>query len=234
MTLVVATRSNLRRRMAALALALSLTPAVAQTGPDAGAADGPPRHLWVELREVDDAGAPAGRGPTFASADSRGGDARAVATARRAEDAAPLRLRMLNGAEAESYLGRQELRPWLEWAWTPGGPALAGGSEAVELGRALKLRALWPGGGAPVTVTLRSDAVAARDDTPDGSDVRPRPEAELARRGVMTTVRVPLGAWVAIASSGEPPPPSAAGTVSSREAGSARARRLELRVTLAD
>jgi len=208
----------------------------------------PRRNLVVELRETEAVeGSATTTGAAGAvvvgSAGHRATGGFQVATQRRSGAlASSQRLLVLNGAEAEARVGRREPMQWLQWAWTSYGPELIGGSEWVESGRSVRLQPRWPGGRAPVTVTIRHDVAAppspglpSRFD-PDGL---PRREpAGLDGIGVLTTVTVALGEWIAIASarSGEEalerrPAP---GTVSSGDASLERRVHLEMRVSLAE
>ena len=208
----------------------------------------PRRNLVIELRETEAVeGSATGHGVggavVFGSAGTAAAGGVQVATQRRSGAlASGQRLLVLNGAEAEAHVGRREPMQWLQWAWTPYGPELIGGSEWVESGRGVRLQPRWPGGRAPVTVTIRHDVAATRSNglpsrfDPDG---QPRSEPSgLDGIGVLSTVTVPLGEWIAIASAstGEESVErhGAPGTVSSGEAALERRVRLELRVSLAD
>lgn len=208
----------------------------------------PRRNLVVELRETEaveanDATQGGGGAVVYGSAGSVAAGGVQVATRRRSGAlASGQRLLVLNGAEAEARVGRREPMQWLQWAWTAYGPELVGGSEWIETGRGVRLQPRWPGGREPVTVTIRHDVAAARSPglpsrfDPDG---QPRPEPSgLDGIGVLTTVTVALGEWIAIASAstGEEAVErrGGPGTVSSRDAALERRVRLEMRVSLAD
>ena len=208
----------------------------------------PRRNLVIELRETEAVeavadGRGAGAAVVFGSAGAVAAGGVQVATQRRSGAlASGQRLLVLNGAEAEARVGRREPMQWLQWAWTAHGPELIGGSEWVESGRAVRLQARWPGGRAPVTVTIRHDVAAtplsglpSRFD-PDG---QPRSEPPgLDGIGVLSTVTVPLGEWIAIASASTGAEAverrSAPGTVASRDAAPERRVQLEMRVSLAN
>ena len=208
----------------------------------------PRRNLVIELRETEAVegsatGHSVGGAVVFGSAGPAAEGSVQVATQRRSGAlASGQRLLVLNGAEAEAHVGRREPMQWLQWAWTPHGPELVGGSEWVESGRGVRLQARWPGGRAPVTVTIRHDVAATRSPglpsrfDPDG---QPRSEPSgLDGIGVLSTVTVPLGEWIAIASANTGDEAverrGAPGTVSSRDAAFQRRVRLEMRVSLAD
>ena len=208
----------------------------------------PRRNLIIELRETEAAGAAipepgAGGAVVFGSAGGVAAGGVQVATQRRSGAlASGQRLLVLNGAEAEARVGRREPMQWLQWAWTDRGPEMIGGGEWVESGRGVRLQPRWPGGGAPVTVTIRHDVTATRSPglpsrfDPDG---QPRSEPTgLDGIGVLTTVTVPLGEWIAIASARTGDEAAerreAPGTVSSRDAVLERRVRLEMRVGLAN
>lgn len=208
----------------------------------------PRRNLVIELRETEaveagGSGPGAGGAVVFGSAGGGAVGGVQVATQRRSGAlASGQRVLVLNGAEAQARVGRREPMQWLQWAWTASGPELIGGSDWVESGRGVHLQPRWPGGRAPVTVTIRHDVIAARPPglpsrfDPDG---QPRSESSgLDGIGVLTTVTVPLGEWIAIASArtGEEAVErrQAPGTVASGDAALERQVRLEMRVSLAD
>jgi hypothetical protein len=187
----------------ALGAALAL-PLVAPAGPTL-----PQRDLIVEWREADAGGTAWGL---------RSGDA--------ARDRQIQMLRVRNGQRASLRLS--VTRPVQTWQAAPGvwrGVAVPT-TEWLDAGQALVVEPRWPGDTQPVTIVLRAQAV--RFDTP----VAPG-SAEPPQRGgvqIETTVAVPLGEWVTLATAGAPD--ASPNTVSSRDAAPSR-RNLELRVTTA-
>jgi hypothetical protein len=169
----------------------------------------PSRDLIVELREAAGAGGTTGWEVNSADA-ARGRVAQ--------------RLRVRNGHSAS--LSLSVTRPVQTWQVLPGvwrGVA-APATQWISAGQALVVQPRWPGGARPVDVTLRAQSARFDASVALGSAEPPqRGEVQLE-----TTVSVPLGEWVTLATSGDAP----AHSVSSRDASSAR-RILQLRIGLA-
>lgn len=191
---------------------LRLFAAIALPGAAHAASGLPPRDLIVELRSAG-ADAPAS-GWDLSSADA-------------ARDRVQHRLRVRNGQSAHLALG--VTRPVQTWQVLPGvwrGVA-APATQWISAAQTLVVQPRWPGGTQPVAVTLRVHTSRFDPAVAPGSSEPPqRGEVELE-----TTVSVPLGEWVALASSGEPDP-SLQGAVGSRDAAPSR-RTLQLRISVA-
>lgn len=89
----------------------------------------------------------------------------------------------------------------------------------LEAGQSLKVQPNWPGGKQPVSVEI--DVQTASVGQRNGSEL-----PDQSRSQLVTTVSLPLGQWVTIASSGNSPEP---GVYSSQSASNHR-RLLQLRV----
>lgn len=143
-------------------------------------------------------------------------------------------LTVLNGREAMLRVGATVPLQWLEWAWSPDGAALIGGSQLVDVGKQVAVKPSWPGGNAPVTVEVRTEASALAQGgmrsryAPDG---QPLPEGSIDRAGVLTTMQLRLGDWVTVARSGEDVARSERGTISTRDVSGTRAYVVQMRIT---
>ena len=195
------------RRAACLLLASLALPGFAHADPVL-----PQRDLIVELRS-------AGAGARASGWDLSSADA--------ARDPVQHRLRVRNGQSARLAIG--VTRPVQTWQLLPGvwrGVA-APATQWISAAQTLVVQPRWPGGTQPVAVTLRVHTSRFDPAVAPGSGEPPqRGELELE-----TTVAVPLGEWVALASSGEPDP-SLQGAVGSRDAAPSR-RMLQLRIGVA-
>lgn len=197
------------RRFAALAVGLLLA-VLAQPMPTRAESALPARDLIVELRETDAAGA------------ATGWD---VASADAARNRVAQQVRVRNGHSANLRLSIT--RPVQTWQAVPSlwGVAAVPATEWIAAGQALVVQPRWPGGARPVAVTLRAQLARFDASVAPGSSALP----ERHEAGLETTVEMPLGAWVVIATSGatDAAPGRDIGT---REAAS---RGLQLRVSLA-
>lgn len=144
-------------------------------------------------------------------------------------------VRVLNGGRAALRIGAQLPMHWVGWVAGADGPVAVLGSALVDTGRGFVVQPRWPGGAAPVTVevltassTLAGGGVPSRY-APDG---QPLPQGATESSGVQTTLQLPLGAWVTIASSGEARQAGARGGWSSRDAAVDRRQVLQMRVTV--
>jgi hypothetical protein len=174
------------------------------------AAAPPARNLCVELRET--GASAASSGWQVSSADARAGRERA-----------PQRVCVRNGERAS--LAIDITRP--VQVWQAAGvvlPVPVPATQWLHAGQRLDVRPRWAGGKAPVAVEIAADASSFDPSVAEGSSQPP------ARAGseVRTTLDVPLGTWVTIASSGDADP--GAGTVSTSQARAGRV--LQLRVEL--
>ena len=198
------------RRFDALAVGLLLA-VLAQPMPTRAESALPARDLIVELRETDAAGA------------ATGWD---VASADAARNRVAQQVRVRNGHSANLRLS--VTRPVQTWQAVPGlwGAAAGPATEWIAAGQALVVQPRWPGGARPVAVTLRAQSARFDASVAPGSAEPPqRAEVQLE-----TTVSVPLGEWVTLATGGAPDAMPYA--VSSRDAAPSR-RALQMRVTAA-
>lgn len=230
-----------RRRALLFAASVALpVRAFAQAPP---AARGLPlRNLLVELRQGDESGFEAGDAGLRSGAVTVGPDGRVSARAGVTLESRSggstrdtvQQLRVINGGQGSVRIGASVPMQWLQWVWTPNGPAVIGGSQLVETGRGFVVQPRWPGGDAPVTVEVRSEASQmASGGMPSRYqfDGRPQPEGTVTRADVLTTLQLPLGQWVTIASSGEQAQARERGVASTRESGSERRVVVQMRVT---
>ncbi|MBA3596964.1 MAG: hypothetical protein H0W40_06260 [Methylibium sp.] len=113
---------------------------------------------------------------------------------------------VLNGGQAALRTGTSVPLQWFQFAWTPEGPVAVPGGHYVEAGRGFVVQPRWPGGDSLVTVELRTEASVAASAglnsryAPDGQLL---PEGSVERSGVVTTLQLPLGEWVTVASSAD-------------------------------
>lgn len=187
-------------RRAALALALA---------PVLGWSAAPGRNLCVELRE--------------SGADAAGWQVSSDA-ARSGRDLQPQRLCVQNGESVS--LALELTRPVQLWQAAPGVvlPIPVPTTHWLHAGQRLDVRPRWAGAKAPVSIEIAARASRFDPGVAAGSAQAPsRAGAELR-----TTLSVPLGEWVTIASTGDPAPD--AGSVSTRQARAGRV--LQLRVEL--
>lgn len=198
-----------RRAALMLALGLGLVPQFALAAP-------PARNLCVELREA-------------SSADAATGWQVSSADARASRERTSQRLCVQNGETASIAL--DVTRPVQVWQMALGAvlPVAVPTTQWMQAGQRLTVRPRWAGGQAPVSVELATHASHFDPNVAAGSAEAPsRIGAE-----VQTTLRVPLGKWVTIASAGAAADSAAdgAGVISSNQARPGRV--LQLRVELA-
>ena len=101
---------------------------------------------------------------------------------------------------------------------------MIGAREWVEALRAMQVRPRWPGGDAPVEVELRAEANRR------GAGGTPTEGIDAA--SVLTTVQVPLGKWITVASSGDREAQSERAAIGSREMSLEQRYIVQLRVSL--
>lgn len=224
--------------LGAAALALAGVPAVLR----AQTARLPLRNLLVEARQgdasqFDERAAGVSSAGVVIGSDGRVSGQAGVSASARSRDAARdtvQQIRVLNGGQAALRVGSTVPMQWLQWVWTPQGPVAIGGSRLVETGRGFVVRPRWPGGDAPATVEIRSEASALAGGglpsryAPDG---QPLPEGSIDQAGVLTTVQLPLGEWFTVASSGDSGRNSERGVLSTRDLAHDRQQVLQLRIT---
>lgn len=174
----------------------------------------PKRDLVVELRQVEDAG-----GVT-------------VSTQSREPLLSPQQIRVRNGTKASLRLEQALPMQWVKAASAQteslsaaGVTSRSSGGSVVnevtwmEAGQSLSVQPRWPGGKQAVTVDIEVQAAAVGDRI--GSELPTQSRSQTA-----TTVSVPLGQWVTIATSGSSP----ARGVYSSEATNESLRLMQLRV----
>jgi len=189
----------------ALFVVLSALPAQAEL---------PKRDLVVELRQVEDA-----VGVT-------------VGTQSREPLLTPQQIRVRNGAKASLRLEQALPMQWVKSASAQteslsgsGVTSRSSGGSVVnevtwmEAGQSLSVQPRWPGGKQAVTVEIEVQAAAVGDRI--GSELPTQSRSQTA-----TTVSVPLGQWVTIATTGSSP---ARGVYSSEATNESR-RLMQLRV----
>jgi hypothetical protein len=225
----------LRRRRSAtvawLAAAALLAPAQAQQRP-AGAAEAalPARNLLVEVRQADQAqgqdhGGGIDGGSVVIRSDGRVQGSAGVTLQSRSQSrnaGVTQQVRVLNGARASVRLAQALPLQWWQVVWTPQGPQALPSTQWAEAVRGFVVQPAWPGGEQPVRVEISTEAGAA-GRVLDGSPT--------AASRVLTTVEVPLGQWVTVASSSDAAQSSERGVLSTREARHTQQRVVELRVT---
>lgn len=141
---------------------------------------------------------------------------------------------VLNGGRATVRIGNSVPMQWLQWGWTPDGPAVIAETALVETGRGFTVQPRWPGGNAAVTVEVSTEATDRASGglpsrhAPDG---QPLPEGSLQQAGVLSTLQLPLGEWVTVARAGDSQSTSQRGVVSTREVQRDRRFVLQMRVT---
>jgi hypothetical protein len=151
-------------------------------------------------------------------------------------------VQVLNGGEARLFMGRSVPHTSWQLAWRA--PADAGGApqawavsqtQWVDLGQGLTVRPRWPGGRAPVTVTLQAQAREAAGPHGGAGGVALggalEPDGQIRRTEVASTLQVPLGEWVVVARRGQDSDTRQSGTWSTRAIGDAQDEVLEIRVS---
>ena len=230
-----------RRRLLAAALAFAAAPwlprpAVAQSERL------PLRNLRVEVRQGGAERFEAGRRAPQRAAVAVASEGRDVARAevgvesrgRDAQRDAVQQLLVLNGAQGALRVGATVPVYWVQWIASGGTVQPLLGSRWVDTGRAVLVRPRWPGGAAPVTVELRADVASPAPGgmaryAPDGV---PLPEGSFERAGLLTTLQLPLGEWVTVASSGETAQAAERGVLSTRELAGSKRYLVQMRVSL--
>lgn len=166
----------------------------------------PPINLTVALRQVED-----------------GGSGYGVGTRPQTPLLEPQAVQVRNGERAQWQFGQAIPVQWVKSVSAPSrlsGASVQQGLTWLQAGQGLVVQPRWPGGSQPVQVQIEVRAAA----------VQARPGSELpvqARSELVSTLALPLGEWVTIASTGSA---AAAGTY--RSEGATRPRRLlQLRIT---
>jgi hypothetical protein len=136
---------------------------------------------------------------------------------------------VLNGSVATLRLTKT--RPWqfvqaalVGTASAPRGVAFE--THWVDDGQGLQVQTSWFGGDADVVVELHADSAATSGDNTQPTD------RTVSRQSVHTTLRMPLGQWVAVARDDDAEQQVQQGVYSTRQARSGTRRSLELRISL--
>lgn len=152
---------------------------------------------------------------------------------------------VLNGSRASLRLGQAVPLQWWQVVSVPNygsGASGAAGStlQAVpstvwtEAGRSIQVQPTWRGGNADVLVEVLAEDTQAQDPNltvgvAGRMAATPPPASQTA--SVLTTVQVPLGTWVTIASTADEDRQRERGLLSSRDAQRSRQRLVQIRVT---
>jgi hypothetical protein len=223
-----------RGRSAALACVVAaavVAPAQAQQPPPGSAAVAlPVRNLVVEVRQSDQAqgqerGGGLDGGSVVIRSDGRAQGSAGVTLQSRSQSrtaGVTQQVRVLNGARASVRLAQALPLQWWQVVWTPQGPQALPSTQWAEAVRGFVVQPAWAGGEQPVRVEISTEG-GAPGRVLDGS---PPPASR-----VLTTVEVPLGQWVTVASSSDATQSSERGVLSSREARRTQQLVVELRVT---
>lgn len=202
---VGAVRPARRRLLQALPAAALVLAGAARAQPAAAL---PPRNLLVEWREqaasqaAREAAGLRGGSVVIGSDGSVHGQARMEIVGRTRDSSVDSlqQLRVLNGGRGSLRLVRAAPLQFYEVRWTPRGAELTPASLWAESARGLVVLPRWPGGDAPVVVELRAES--------------PGEAGAGAGLQLLTTLQLPLGEWVTVASSAQA---QAAGGIDSAE-----------------
>lgn len=202
----------------------------------------PQRNLLVELRHSDSASGSASGGGLRSGTVIVGpngevqGRAEVGVGTRQIERGAEVvgALRVLNGGQGMLSTGVSVPLTWYSVVWTPSGPGLVGTPGLADVGRRVAVWPRWPGGSAPVTVEVRSEASAMAGGAMTsrfGLDGRPLPENATESAGLLTTLQLPLGEWVTVAGSSTSESRSERGSLYSTQSRTQGESLLQMRVT---
>ncbi len=192
------------------------------------------RNLLVELRQTDETSASGQSAGVSGGAVVVGSDGRvsgnvgigAQARSRDATRDSVQQLRVLNGGQGSMHLGRSTPLQFLHVVWTPQGAQVMPATSWTDTGRGFAVRPRWPGGNAPVTVELSAESGSFGASTSGGAA---GPTSH--RQTLLTTVQVPLGEWVTIASTDTSSSDRRSGTFASSDAERSRRQLVQMRVT---
>jgi hypothetical protein len=189
----------------------------------------PLRNLLVELRQTDEASASRQSAGVSGGTVVIGSDGQvsgnvgigAQARSREASRDTVQQLRVLNGGQGSVRLARSVPLHFLHVVWSPQGPQVMPATQWTDVGRGFAVRPRWPGGQAPVTVEVSAESGSLGGST--GSAV--------PRQTLLTTVQLPLGEWVTIASTDSSASDRRSGVLSSSDAERSRREVVQMRVT---
>lgn len=219
-----ATRASLATACAVIGLLPGIGPPAWAQVPRDGVSPGartalPQRNLLIEFRHGEAAVLEDADPFAVRSADAQGSTVQ--------------QLWVLNGQQGLLRTGLTVPVQWYQTAWTPDGPALVEGRSTVDTGRSVGVRVRWPGGQAPATVELRSEASALAGGgmrSRVGVDGQPLPEGAVESAGLLSTLQIPLGRWFTVGGS-VASEAVRAGEFGTREVRSARQEVLQLRIS---
>ena len=181
----------------------------------------PLRNLLVELRQSDASAAQRERaaagGSVVIGSDGHVSGGVGIGAQVRSRDAAGdsvQQVRVLNGGRAGVRLARAVPLEFVQIVWTPQGAQVLPSTVWTETGRGFVVQPRWPGGAAPVTVEVSAEGGGAAE-----------------RTQVLTTVQLPLGEWVTIASSAASTSERRSGGWATHEAERSSSLVVQMRVT---
>jgi len=194
----------------------------------------PMRNLLVELRQTDEVTANSQSAGVSGGAVVIGSDgqvsgnvgAGAQARSRDASRDTVQQLRVLNGGQASVRLARSVPLQFLHVVWTPQGTQVMPATMFSDVGRGFAVRPRWPGGQAPVTVEVSAESGSIGGSMSGGST-----GAGERRQTLLTTVQLPIGERVTIASTDSSASDRRSGVLSSRDAERSRREVVQMRVT---
>ena len=194
----------------------------------------PLRNLLVELRQTDElsaAGQSAGvsGGAVVIGSDGQVGANVGIGAQARSRDASRdmvQQLRVLNGGQASVRLARSMPLQFLHVVRSPQGTQVMPATLWTDVGSGFAVRPRWPGGQAPVTVEVSAESGSIGGSMSGGAT-----GSSAQRQMLLTTVQLPLGEWVTIASSDESASDRRSGVLSSRDADRSRRQVVQMRVT---
>ncbi|WKB51548.1 hypothetical protein [Eleftheria terrae] len=213
-----------RRLLLAASLCL-LAPAVAWA--QRGDAALPQRNLLIEVRQGDEAqlsqqGLGAGGEVSVSTSRRVEGGVTVQTTRRESRSSGQLaqQVMVLNGGRAGVRLAQSQPLQFYQVMWNGrGGASLLPSAVIVEAGRGFTVQPRWSGGDEPVLVDIAAESARLGD-----GGVRDASSTQ-------TTVQLPLGEWVTIASSGDTQQTQERGLLSSREAAGSRRVLVQMRVS---
>jgi len=194
----------------------------------------PLRNLLVELRQADDVAASGQSTGVSGGAVVIGSDGQVsgnvgIGAHSRSRDASRdtvQQVRVLNGGQASVRLARAVPLQFLHVVWSQQGLQAMPATLWTETGRGFAVRPRWPGGQSPVTVEVSAESGSTGGGMSGGS------MSSGERRQLLTTVQLPLGEWVTIASSDESASSRRSGTFGSSDADRSHRQVVQMRVTV--
>jgi hypothetical protein len=194
----------------------------------------PVLNLLVELRQTDELSASAQSAGVSGPAVVIGSDGQvsgnvgigAQARSRDASRDTVQQVRVLNGGQASVRLARAMPLQFLHIVWSPQGTQVMPATQWSDVGRGFAVRPRWPGGQAPVSVEVSAESGSMGGSMGGGSI-----GAGAQRQTLLTTVQLPLGEWVTIASSDASASDRRSGSLSSSDGERRRREVVQMRVS---